>query len=80
MDFLRPRVCIEIQRGDAATVMGTVETPKEWDGLFLLSYKHTFPTRTRKTSQMYIHFEAANAAANKKGDSSYEFLKYGIYI
>ena len=35
MEFLRQRVCIEIQRGNAAAVMGTVESPKEWDGLFL---------------------------------------------
>ena len=36
MEFLRQRVSIEIQRGNAAAVMGTVESSKEWDGLFLL--------------------------------------------
>ena len=37
MEFLRQRVGIEIQRGNAAAVMGTVDNPKEWDILFLLS-------------------------------------------
>ena len=36
MEFLRQRVSMEIQRGNAAAVMGTVESSKEWDGLFLL--------------------------------------------
>ena len=36
MEFLRQRVSIEIQRGNAAVVMETVESSKEWDGLFLL--------------------------------------------
>ena len=36
MEFLRQRVSIEIQRGNAAAVMGTVESPKDWDYLFLL--------------------------------------------
>ena len=35
-EFLRQRVSIEIQRGNAAAVMGTVENSKEWIGLFLL--------------------------------------------
>ena len=37
MEFLWQRVSIEIQRGNAAAVMGTVDNPKEWNGLFLLS-------------------------------------------
>ena len=37
MEFLRQRVSIEIQRGNAAAVMGTVESSKEWDSIFLLS-------------------------------------------
>ena len=37
MEFLRQRVSIEIQRGNAAAVMGTVENSKEWTDLFLLS-------------------------------------------
>ncbi len=37
MEFLRQRVGIEIQRGNAAAVMRTVDNPKEWDILFLLS-------------------------------------------
>ena len=37
MEFLRQRVSIEIQRGNAASVMGTVDNPKEWNNLFLLS-------------------------------------------
>ena len=36
MEFLRQCVSIEIQRGNAAAVMGTVENPKEWDGLFFV--------------------------------------------
>ena len=35
-EFLRQRVSIEIQRGNAAAVMGTVDDPKEWNSLFLL--------------------------------------------
>ena len=37
MEFLRQRVSIEIQRGNAAAVMGTVENSKNWNNLFLLS-------------------------------------------
>ena len=37
MEFLRQRVSIEIQHGNAASVMGTVGNPKEWNTLFLLS-------------------------------------------
>ena len=37
MEFLRQRVSIEIQRGNAAAVMGTVDNPKDWNSLFLLS-------------------------------------------
>ena len=36
MEFLRQRVSIEIQRGNAAAVMGTVDNPKDWNSLFLL--------------------------------------------
>ena len=36
MEFLRQRVGIEIQRGNAAAVMGTVDSTKEWSNLFLL--------------------------------------------
>ena len=36
LEFLRQYVSIEIQRGNAAAVMGTVERPRDWDGLFLL--------------------------------------------
>ena len=35
--FLHQRVSIEIQRGNAAAVMGTVDSPKEWENLLLLS-------------------------------------------
>ena len=34
MEFLRQRVSIEIQRGNAASVMGTVENKKDWSSLF----------------------------------------------
>ena len=37
MEFLRQRVSIEIQRGNAAAVMGTVENSKDWNNLFLSS-------------------------------------------
>ena len=37
MEYLRQRVSIEIQRGNAAAVIGTVEYSKEWTDLFLLS-------------------------------------------
>ena len=37
MEFLRQRVSIEIQCGNPASVMGTVNNPKEWNNLFLLS-------------------------------------------
>ena len=37
MGFLRQRVSIEIQRGNAAAVTRTVDSPKEWEDLFLLS-------------------------------------------
>ena len=37
VEFLRQRVGIEIQGGNAAAVMGTVDDPKEWNSLFLLS-------------------------------------------
>ena len=37
MEFLRQRVSIEIQRGNAASVIGTAEHPKDWSSLFLLS-------------------------------------------
>ena len=36
MEFLRQRVGIEIQRGNAAAVMGTVDCTKKWSNLFLL--------------------------------------------
>ena len=36
MEFLRQRVRIEIQRGNAASVIGTAEHPKDWSSLFLL--------------------------------------------
>ena len=36
MEFLRQRVSIEIQRGNAAAVMGTVENSKDCNNLFLL--------------------------------------------
>ena len=44
-EFLRQRVGIEIQRGNAAAVMGTVDSTKEWSNLFLsllLSFLFTF--------------------------------------
>ena len=37
MEFLRQRVSIEVQRGNAASVMATVDNRKEWNNLFLLS-------------------------------------------
>ena len=37
LEFLRQRVSIEIQRGNAASVMGTVDNTKDWSSLFLLS-------------------------------------------
>ena len=37
MEYLRQRVSIEIQRGNAATMINTVENSKEWTDLFLLS-------------------------------------------
>ena len=37
MEFLRQRISIETQRGNAAAVMGIVDNPKEWNSLFLLS-------------------------------------------
>ena len=37
LEFLRQRVSIEIQRGNAASVMGTVDNTKDWSVLFLLS-------------------------------------------
>ena len=37
MEFLRQRVSIEIQRSNAAAVMGTVDSTKKWEDLFLLS-------------------------------------------
>ena len=37
MEFLRQRVSIEIQRGNAAAVIGTVDSTIEWYNLFLLS-------------------------------------------
>ena len=37
MEFLRQCVSIEIQRGNAAVVTGTVDNPKKWSSLFLLS-------------------------------------------
>ena len=37
MEYLRQRVSIEIQRGNAAAVIGTVENSKEWTDLALLS-------------------------------------------
>ena len=37
MEFLRQRISIEIQRGNAASVIGTAEHPKDWSSLFLLS-------------------------------------------
>ena len=36
-EFLRQRVSIEIQRGNAASVMGTVDNAKDWNALFLLT-------------------------------------------
>ena len=35
-EFLRQRIGMEIQRGNAASVMGTAETSKDWDKYFLL--------------------------------------------
>ena len=35
-EFLRQRISMEIQRGNAASVMGTAETSKDWDRCFLL--------------------------------------------
>ena len=35
-EFLRQRISMEIQRGNAASVMGTAETSKDWDKYFLL--------------------------------------------
>ena len=35
-EFLRQRISMEIQRGNAASVMGTAETSKDWDRYFLL--------------------------------------------
>ena len=35
-EISRQRVGIEIQRGNAAAVMGTVDSTKEWSKLFLL--------------------------------------------
>ena len=37
MEFLRQRVSIEIQRGNAASVMGTVDNAKDISNRFLLS-------------------------------------------
>ena len=37
MEFLRQRVSIEIQRGNAASVMGTVDNAKDFRNLSLLS-------------------------------------------
>ena len=37
MEFLRQRVSIEIQRGNTASVMGTVDNAKDWSALFLLT-------------------------------------------
>ena len=34
MEFLRQRVSIEIQRGNAASVMGTVDNAKDWSAFF----------------------------------------------
>ena len=42
MESLRQRVSMKIQLGNVATVMGTVECSKEWDGLFLLFYNDIF--------------------------------------
>ena len=35
-ELLRPRISMEIQRGNTASVMGTAETSKDWDKYFLL--------------------------------------------
>ena len=35
-EFLRQRISMEIQRGNAASVMGTAETSKDWDKYFFL--------------------------------------------
>ena len=37
MEYLRQRVSVEIQRGNAVAVIGTVENSKEWTDLFSLS-------------------------------------------
>ena len=37
MEFLRHRVSIEIQHGNAAAMMGTVENSKDWNNFFLKS-------------------------------------------
>ena len=37
MESLRQQVSIEIQRGNAASVMGTVDNAKDWSALFLLT-------------------------------------------
>ena len=36
MEFLRQRISIEIQSGNAVAVMGTVNSPKEWEELFVV--------------------------------------------
>ena len=36
-EFSRQRISMEIQRGNAASVMTTAETSKDWDKYFLLS-------------------------------------------
>ena len=35
-EFLRQRISIELQRGNAASVLGTVDTPKSCDEFFFL--------------------------------------------
>ena len=46
MEFLRQRVSIEIQRGNAASVMGTVDNAKDFSNLFLLSFRVFFIFKT----------------------------------
>ena len=45
-EFLRQRISMEIQRGNAASVMGTAETSKDWDKYFF-TFILTFKPRPR---------------------------------
>ena len=50
-EFLRQRIGMEIQRGNAASVMGTAETSKDWDKYFLLLL--SFKPRPRVCSPQF---------------------------